>query len=149
MTSKTKVGVALVAIVVALGLGTACSSNDSSSSTSNASTQGSGTPNPEYVTWCTSVQNLVAQASPNDLSDLGDLAAFNSSVASLATTAPAPIQSQMQTLSTATEAKLTAVQSDPTATLPQALADQSTAAVQEITSFVSQNCGFQLPPIKL
>ena len=151
MGSKTKLGVAVVAVVLALGLSAGCSSNSSTSSTntSGASSQGSGTPNPQYATWCTSVQNLIDQSSPNDLSDIGDLAAFTQAIQSLASTAPEPIQSQMQTLATASQTKLAAVQQDPTATLPQAMADQATAANQEVTAFVSQNCGLQLPTIDL
>ncbi len=140
-----------MAVVLALGLSAGCSSNSSTSSTntSGAASQGSGTPNPQYATWCTSVQNLIDQSSPNDLSDIGDLAAFTQAIQSLASTAPEPIQSQMQTLATASQTKLAAVQQDPTATLPQAMADQATAANQEVTAFVSQNCGLQLPTIDL
>jgi hypothetical protein len=150
MGSKTKVGVAVVALVLALGLGAGCSSGGSSSpDTSGVSSQGSGTAKKEYETWCTSVQNLIDQSSPNDLSDIGDLAAFTQAIESLASTAPQPIQSQMQTLATASQTKLAAVQQDPTATLPQAMVDQTTAANQDVSSFVSQNCGVQLPTIDL
>ena len=148
MGSKTKMGVAVVALVVALGLGAGCSSDDSTS-TSNTSGGSSGTPTKEYETWCTSVQNLIDQSSPNDLSDIGDLAAFTQAIQSLASTAPEPIQSQMQTLATASQTKLAAVQQDPTATLPPTMADQATSANEEVSSFVSQNCGLQLPTIDL
>ena len=150
MGSKTKVGVAVVALVLVLGFGAGCGSNSSSSSsTSAASSQGSGTPNKEYETWCTSVQNLIDQSSPNDLSDIGELAAFTQAIQSLASTAPEPIQAQMQTLATASQAKLAAVQQDPTATLPQALSDQAASANQDVTAFVSENCGLQFPTIDL
>lgn len=149
MESKTKVGVALVALVIALGLGSGCSSDDSTTDTA-ASSPGSGAPKEEYKTWCTSVQNLIDQSSPNDLSDIGDLAAFDQAIQSLASTAPEPIQSDMQTLATASSTKLAAVQQDPTATLPQAMADQATAANADVSSFVSTNCGgVQLPTIDL
>ena len=55
----------------------------------------------------------------------------------------------MQTLATASQTKLAAVQQDPTATLPQAMADQATSANAEVSSFVSENCGLQLPTIDL
>ena len=151
MGSRKKVGVAVVALVIALGLGTGCSS-DNSTSTSNtsAASQGSGTPTKGYETWCTSVQNLVDQSSPNDLSDIGDLAAFTQAIQSLASTAPEPIQSQMQLLATASQTKLAAVQQDPTATLPEDLENQAGSATQQVTSFVEQNCGgLQLPTIDL
>lgn len=152
MGSKTKVVVATAAMVVALGLVTACSSDTSTSSTNTsaaASTQGSGGVNKEYETWCTSVQNLIDQSSPADLSDLGALAAFSQSISSLASTAPLPIQSQMQTLATATQTKLAAVQQDPSATLPPTLADQAATAADDVTAFVQTNCGLQLPKISL
>jgi maltose-binding protein MalE len=151
MGSKTKLGVAVVAVVLMLGLAAGCSSDSTTTSTntSGASSQVSGTPNPQYETWCTSVQNLIDQSSPKDLSDIGDLAAFTQAIQSLASTAPEPIQSQMQTLATASQTKLEAVQQDPTATLPQALSDQATSANQDVTTFVSQNCGLQFPTIDL
>ncbi len=155
MASRTKLVVAAAGMVVALGLGTACSSDTSTSSTNTsaaASTQGSGGVsgvNKEYETWCTSVQNLIDQSSPADLSDLGALAAFSQSISSLASTAPLPIQSQMQTLATATQTKLAAVQQDPSATLPPTLADQAATAADDVTAFVQTNCGFQLPKISL
>jgi hypothetical protein len=152
MGSKPKSLVAAMTLIVALGLGTACSSDGSSSSTNTSaagSTQGSGTVNKEYETWCTSVQNLIEQSSPGDLSDIGDLASFSQAIQSLASTAPVPIQAQMQTLATATQAKLAAVQQDPSATLPPTLADQADSASQDVAAFVQTNCGLQLPKIDL
>lgn len=152
MGAKTRRAVALVALVAALGLGTSCSSSDSTSTTNSSaggSSQSSGSVNKEYETWCTSVQNLIDQSSPNDLSDIGDLAAFTQAITSLASTAPQPIQPQMQTLATASQAKLAAVQQDPTATLPTSVSDQAESANADVTAFVSENCGSTLPSIDL
>lgn len=148
MAAKTKVVAWVVGLVAAATLGVGCSSDDSSES---ADTTGgsSGSVNAEYETWCGSVKDLVDQSSPGDLSATADLAAFNQAIVSLTATAPEPIQSDMQTLATATDAKLTAVQADPAATLPQALADEAEAANVEVSAFVSTNCGVQLPTIDL
>jgi hypothetical protein len=132
----------------------ACSSDDdsSSSTTTRASsgTGGGGEVSDEYKTWCTSVQNLVDQSSPGDLSDIGTLSAFNDAIQSLATTAPEPVLSDMQTIATATEAKLEAVQVDPTATLPPDIASQADAAQDQVAVFVKDNCGgVQLPELDL
>jgi hypothetical protein len=96
------------------------------------------------------VQDLVDQASPNDLSAVGDLAAFSQALTSLSANAPAPIEAQMQTLATATATKLAAVQQDPTATLPSDIAQSAQSASQDVSEFVSENCGgVQLPTIDL
>lgn len=150
-TSKRLAAVAMVAMAF-FTLATACSSDDESSG-SNSTTggsQASGSVNKEYETWCSSVQNLVDQASPNDLSAVGDLAAFSQALTSLSANTPAPIESQMQTLSTATAAKLAAVQEDPTATLPSDVAQQAQSANEDVSAFVEENCGgVQLPTIDL
>jgi hypothetical protein len=148
MAAKKKVVAIVVGLVAAASLVVACSSDDSSDS---ADTTGgsSGGVTAEYETWCGSVKDLVDQSSPGDLSATADLAAFNQAIVSLTSTAPEPIQSDMQTLATATDAKLTAVQADPTATLPQTLADEAKAANVEVSAFVSTNCGVQLPTIDL
>jgi hypothetical protein len=145
--------VAVVAVVVAFFTSvTACSSDDDSSG-SNSTTGGSqpsGSVNKEYETWCSSVEDLVDQSSPNDLSEVGDLAAFSQALTSLSANAPAPIESQMQTLATATATKLEAVQQDPTATLPSDVAQQAQSASDDVSTFVSDNCGgVQLPTIDL
>jgi hypothetical protein len=150
MAAKAKVVAVVVGLVVAATLGVGCSSDDDSSSDVENTTGGSsGSVNAEYETWCGSVKDLVDQSSPGDLSATADLAAFNQAIVSLTATAPEPIQSDMQTLATATDAKLTAVQADPTATLPQALADDAEAANVEVSAFVSTNCGVELPTIDL
>lgn len=138
---------AALAAVVVFGLG--CSSDDSSTDSTSASGGSSGSVDPAYETWCSSVQDLVDQSSPGDLSATADLAAYNQAIVSLAATAPEPIEQDMQTLATATGAKLTAVQADPTATLPQPLADEAKAANDELAAFVSTNCGVTLPTIDL
>lgn len=149
MGTKSKVVAIIVALAAAMALGAGCSSDDSSSESTSTEGAGSASASSEYETWCTSVQNLIDQSSPNDLSAIGDLAAFSQAIASLSSTAPEPIQSDMQTLATATEAKLTAVQQDPTATLPQDLADQAAEANVAVSEFVQTNCGVQLPTIDL
>jgi hypothetical protein len=148
MAAKTKMVAIVVGLVAAAALGLGCSSDDSSDSTETTGGS-SGSVNAEYETWCSSVKDVVDQSSPGDLSATADLAAFNQAIVSLTATAPEPIQSEMQTLATATDAKLTAVQADPTATLPQALADEAKAANDEVSAFVSTNCGVQLPTIDL
>lgn len=144
---------AIALVVAAFTLAAACSSDDDSSgsttATARSGTSDSGV-NKEYETWCSSVQDLVDQSSPNDLSELGDLAAFSQALTSLSANAPAPIETQMQTLSTATAAKLAAVQQDPTATLPSDMAQPAQSASQDVSAFVNENCGgVQLPTIDL
>lgn len=148
MRSRTKLAAGI--LVALFAFAAACSSDDDSS-TSTSSTQGDGkTVAAEYETWCTSVQNLIDQSSPNDLSAVGDLAAFSQAIQSLATTAPAPIATQMQTLAAASQAKLEAVQQDPTATLPEAAAQQAQTAEEDVSSWIAANCGgLQLPEIDL
>jgi hypothetical protein len=138
----------VVGLVAAAAVGLGCSSDDSSDST-ETSGGSTGSVNAEYETWCASVKDVVEQSSPGDLSATADLAAFNQAIVSLTATAPEPIQGDMQTLATATDAKLTAVQADPTATLPQALADEAKAANDEVSAFVATNCGVELPTIDL
>jgi hypothetical protein len=147
MRSRTKQAVVVVAM--ALAVVSACGSDDDSSTTTSAAADGAGVSS-EYATWCTSVQNLIEQSSPGDLSAVGDLAAFTEAIQSLATTAPEPINAQMQTLATASEAKLEAVQQDPTATLPSAMVDGASSANQDVSTWVAENCGgLQLPTIDL
>jgi hypothetical protein len=139
-------------LVVLSAAGMACSSDDDStaSTTSGGASSGGNGSTSEYETWCTSVQNLVDQSSPDDLSDIGTLSAFNDAVQSLATTAPEPVLSDMQTIATATEAKLDAVQVDPSATLPQEIAQQADAAQDQVAAFVRDNCGgLVLPELDL
>lgn len=146
-----KVGALAIAVLAILGPMAGCSSDDSSSSTttSRATSSSNGSANPVYATWCASVQNLLDQSSPGDLSDLGTLASFSQAVTSLASTAPEPIQEPMQTLATATAAKLAAVQQDPSATLPATVADEAKAANDQVATFVADNCGLTLPNLDL
>jgi hypothetical protein len=147
----SKVGALAVAMLAILGPIAGCSSDGSSSgsTTSEATSSSNGSANPVYATWCASVQNLLDQSSPGDLSDLGALASFSQAITSLASTAPEPIQEPMQTLATATMAKLTAVQQDPSATLPAAVSDEAKAANDEVATFVADNCGLTLPSFDL
>ena len=146
MGSKTKLTGAIA--VALLAVGPACSSDDDPAP--SAATGDGQTVNAEYETWCTSVQNLIEQSSPGDLSAEGELAAFSQAIQSLATTAPEPINSQMQTLATASNTKSEAVAQDPTATLPPAAAQEAQTASQEVSRWVADNCGgLQLPTIDL
>jgi hypothetical protein len=147
------VAAGLLLVLVSI-FGVACGSDDDDATTTSSrapsGSTGEGTVNPEYDTWCTSVQNLVDQSSPGDLSDLGTLSAFNDAIQSLTTTAPEPILSDMQTIATATETKLQAVQVDPSATLPSDVAQQADTAQDEVALFVRDNCGgLQLPELDL
>jgi hypothetical protein len=137
-------GVSAVLLVTLAG---ACSSDDDSSSDP---TSGSGGTTAEDQQFCTEVGNLIEQSSPGDLSALADLASFTQAVQSLAATAPEAIQAPVQTLATASQAKLTAVQEDPTATIPSELAQQARTANDELSTWVAANCGgLQLPTIDL
>ena len=137
-------GLSAVLLVTVAG---ACSSDDDSSS---EATSGSGGTSAEDQQFCTEVRNLVEQSSPGDLSAVGDLAAFTQAVQSLAATAPEAIQDPVQTLATASQAKLTAVQQDPSATIPPAMAQEAQSANDELATWVATNCGgFQLPTIDL
>lgn len=132
--------------VMVVTLAAACSSDDSSSEP----TTGSGGTTAEDQAFCTEVRNLVDQSSPGDLSAQGQLAAFTQAVQSLAATAPEAIQGPVQTLATASQAKLTAVQEDPSATIPPDLSQQARTAGDELSRWVATNCGgFQLPTIDL
>ena len=152
MGSSKRVAVVAMVVVAFFASVAACSSDDDSSG-SNSTTggsQASGSVNQEYETWCSSVQDLVDQSSPDDLSAVGDLAAFSQALTSLSANAPAPIETQMQTLATVTATKLAAVQQDPTATLPNDAAQQAQSASDDVSTFVSDNCGgVQLPTIDL
>ena len=69
---------------------------------------------------------------------------------SLTTTAPEPVLSDMQAIATATEAKLEAVQVDPTATLPPEIASQADDAQDQVAIWVRDNCGgLELPELDL
>jgi hypothetical protein len=154
MTSTKRASLVTAGMLLLAIVGAACSSDDSSSDTTTtraSGDQGSAqTINSEYETWCTSVQNLIEQSSPDDLSDLGVLSAFNDAVQSLATTAPEPVLSDMQAIATASEAKLEAAQVDPTATLPPEIAQQADEAQDRVAIWVSENCGgLRLPELDL
>jgi hypothetical protein len=140
-------------IVLASIAASACSSDDDASpstTTRSSSGTGGGAVSAEYETWCTSVQNLIDQSSPGDLSDIGTLSAFNDAVQSLTTTAPDPVLSDMQTIATATETKLEAVQTDPTATLPAEIAASADDAQDKVAIWVRENCGgVELPELDL
>jgi hypothetical protein len=155
-TKRISAVAAVVAALMLLGVG--CSSDDepetaNTTTTTRASTgtgATSATVNPEYETWCTSVQNLIDQSSPNDLSALADLASFTQAMQSLATTAPEPITAQLQTIATASQTKLEAAEQDPDATLPPEIAQSTEQAVEDVSVFVNDNCGgLQLPTIDL
>jgi hypothetical protein len=126
----------------------ACGSDDDSSS--SATTGSGGAVSKENQEFCTEMQNLVEQSSPDDLSALANLASFTDAVTSLTATAPEAILPQMQTLATASQAKLEAVQQDPSATIPPPLADQAQAANEDVAKWVADNCGgLQVPTIDL
>lgn len=156
MRSTRSMGALVLTVAAFLLASAGCSSDDeTSTSTSTTSTAAPGgstsaTVNPEYETWCTSVKDLIEQSSPEDLNALADLASFTQAVQSLATTAPEPINSQMQTIATASQAKLTAAEEDPNATLPPDLAQSTEQAAEDVSVFVNDNCGgLQLPTLDL
>jgi len=152
MRSSRRVTMVVLAVVALMAAGASCNSDDetTSSTTTTAAGATDATVNPEYETWCTSVQNLIDQSSPEDLSDLANLAAFTQAMQSLSTNAPEPIESQLQTIATASQARLDAEEQQTDETLPAEIAAQTDQATEDVTTFVRDNCGgLQLPTLDL
>lgn len=160
----SRIRTAAVVVLATVALACVACSDDGDDTSAATTTRGTtdATVNPQYETWCDSVRNLIDQSSPSDLSDLGALASFTEAIQSLAATGPEPIQPQLQTLATASQAKLEAseqqaeepqgqsVPQDPAATLSPERAAEADRAAEDVSTFVFENCGgLELPTIDL
>lgn len=142
----------LASFALAAGCGDDDDEGSASSTSASAATGGdsAGSVNPEYETWCTSVQNLVDQSSAGDLSALADLAALSQAVTSLSQSAPEPIAEDMENWSTGLQAKVDAAEQEPPGTVPPEIAVTANRSAAVVETFVAENCGgVQLPEVEI
>jgi hypothetical protein len=128
-------------------LGVAACSSDDDTSTSTTSDGGAseGQVDEEYETWCTSVQNVIDQNGAEGLSLGGQLASVSQTLQSLAQNAPEPIEEQMQLLATTSQALLAANDQSADVTVPQENLAEAEQAAAEVRTWISDNCGIDVP----
>jgi hypothetical protein len=137
-----------LSLIVATAVGTAACSSDSSTSTDGStSTVAPGGTTSSDAAWCTSVENLVEQSPVDDVSVSAALPELSQALTSLATTAPAAIASDMQTLASVSQAAVELTQSSPGSTLPAEAQQQAADSWAAMDAWVATNCGVTLPAL--